>query len=253
MLSSDLDHTDSVVPPPVDPWDRRMSEPVESYALFQLYLSLGAGRTLDVLTEQMSTPKHVLHGIRLEWDWDRRADAWDRAHAASLAAARTAARDRAAGIAVQTALKALQRAAEGLEHLNPARTGAHGSAELLNAATNTARWALGDPNAYRPVVSAASEVDDPLAAIGSDTSVPITERVRALTALERRSVEEQQSAADRDIIAEVTAAASEEDPEERNRRLGAALSGHAVHEPGSADDDRQGLGADLADIMRGRE
>lgn len=250
MLSRDLDHTSFGVPPPVDPWDRRSNEPADDYGRFQAFLSLGAGRTLDVLAEATNVPKHVLHGLRQTWDWDRRADAWDRARAQSLASARTAARDHAAGIAVQTALRALQRAEEGLEYLNPARQGAHGVAELLNAGTNAARWALGDPNAYRPSRAGA---DDPLAAIGSDPSVPLAERVRALGALERRDVREQQIEADRDIIAEVTSAAFEEDPEVRSRRLAGALSGTEVPEPGGAADDRSDLAGDLGDIMRSKE
>src|SRR5690606_1197767 len=149
MPGSDLSHTDGgAVPPPVDPWDRRETEPEHAYGWFRAYLSLGAGRTLDELADALDRPKHLLAAYRQAWDWDPRAAAWDAQQAESMAARRHAARDLAAGRAATAAVAAMQAAEEGLRQLDPARLGAHGVADLLTAGSTAARWALGDPSAY---------------------------------------------------------------------------------------------------------
>src|SRR5690606_10679121 len=86
MPGSDLSHNDGgAVPPPVDPWDRRETEPEQAYARFREYLSLGAGRTLDGLADRLAEPKYFLDQLRRAWDWTRRAEAYDQAVANSLA------------------------------------------------------------------------------------------------------------------------------------------------------------------------
>src|SRR5690606_39557777 len=104
MPGSDLSHNDGgAVPPPVDPWDRRETEPAEHYARFREYLSLGAGRTLDGLADRLAEPKYFLDQLRRAWDWPRRGEAYVQAVANSLARPRHAARDRSAGRATSAA------------------------------------------------------------------------------------------------------------------------------------------------------
>ena len=250
MPGSDLSHTDGgAVPPPVDPWDRRETEPEQAYARFREYLSLGAGRTLDGLADRLAEPKYFLDQLRRAWDWTRRAEAYDQAVANSLARARHAARDRAAGRATSAALAALETAEAGIANLDLAKLGPTAAAELLNAGVNAARWAVGDPNDYRP----GTGDDDPLTAIAHDPSAALTHRVRAAVALEKRDAAEEAAESDRDIIAAVQDALGVDDAEERTRRVSAALAGTPVPEPGSTDDDRTELGAELDDIMRSKE
>lgn len=248
MPGSDLSHDGGAVPPPVDPWDRRETEPEHSYGWFRAYLALGAGRTLDELADRLDRPKHLLDQVRRAWHWDHRASAWDRHIAASLSAARHAARDRAAGRATSAALAALETAEAGIANLDLAKIGPTAAAELLNAGTNAARWAVGDPNDYRP----GTADDDPLTAIAHDPSAALTHRVRASVALEKRDAAEEAAEADRDIISAVQEALGSDDPD-RARRVSAALSGHPVAEPGSSDDDRPDLAADLDQIMKDKE
>lgn len=249
MPGSDLSHDGGAVPPPVDPWDRRETEPEHSYEWFRAYLALGAGRTLDELADALDRPKHLLAAYRQAWDWDPRAAAWDAQQAESMAARRHAARDLAAGRAATAAVAAMQAAEEGLRQLDPARLGAHGVADLLTAGSTAARWALGDPSAYRPQRGER----DPLEAIARDPHTSVHDRLRAAGLLERRDATEEAAESDRDIIAAVQDALAEEDPEVRARRVSAALAGAPVTEPGSTDDDRTELGAELDDIMRSKE
>lgn len=250
MQGSDLTHGSGAVPPPVDPWDQRETEPAYAYRWFRTYLELGAGRTLDDLAGKLDRPKYVLDQVRRTWHWEHRASAWDQQLSASLSAARHAARDRAAGRATSAALAALETAEEGIQYLDLSKVGPVAAAELLNAGTNAARWAVGDPNDYRPAPETTEH--DPLSAIARDPNTSVSHRVRAAVALEKRDAGEEAAESDRDVLAAVQAALDGADPEQA-RRVSAALSGNPVPEPGSVDDDRTELGADLQQIMRDKE
>lgn len=244
-MSTDLDRLGA--PMPVDPWDQRPGEPDDAYRLFRAWVDLGPGRTLDDLSEALGRPKHVLAAYRRTWAWDARAEAHDQQRAWSLAERRRAARDLAAGRATSAALAALELAEGAVRAMTPEEVGARAAAELLSASTTAARWALGDPNAYTPT-SASS---DPLAAIATDAGVPLPERIRAASVLERRDAAELAAESDRDVIAAVLDALGDDD--DRARAVAAALAGERVPEPGSDDDDRTDLATDLTEIMRGKE
>src|SRR5690606_21289605 len=173
---------------------------------------------LDELADRLDRPKYLLDQVRRAWHWDHRADAWDRHIASSLSAARHAARDRAAGRATSAALAAPEHAEAGINHLDITKIGPTAAAELLNAGTNAARWAVGDPNDYRPGTADA----DPLTAIAHDPSAALTHRVRAAVALEKRDAAEEAAESDRDIIAAVQDALGVDDAEERTRQIGRA-------------------------------
>lgn len=243
-MSTELDRLGG--PVPVDPWDQRPGEPEDAYAWFRVWVDLGPGRTLDDLSEALGRPKHVLAAYRRTWAWDARAEAHDALQAWSLAERRRAARDLAAGRATSAALAALELAEGAVRTMTPEEVGGRAAAELLSASTTAARWALGDPNAYTPATSS-----DPLAAIATDAGVPLPERIRAASVLERRDAAELAAESDRDVIAAVLDALGDDD--DRAHAVAAALAGEHVPEPGSDDDDRTDLADDLTEIMRGKE
>lgn len=172
---SEVDHYTGTPPDPVDPWDQQPDEPDQDYRWFRVFLRLGAGRDLDTAAAETGLAKPILAFLHDRWSWDRRAEAWDRHEARRLAAARHAARDRAAGVATTAALGAMQTAAAAISHLSPEMMGAKSAAELMNAGTATARWALGDPGAYAPATGESGT----LSALAGDPAVPVDARIRA--------------------------------------------------------------------------
>jgi len=251
MGASELERRPDRAGMPVDPWDRMTGEPGHLYAWFTRYRMLGAGRDLDELVTELGDhpTKSELAGHRDRWSWDARAEAWDAHRVESLSARRRAARDVAAGQAVTVEMGAMRRAGEALADLPPEMVTARGAAELISAATTAQRWALGDPSEYRPAPVATS---DPLAEIAHDAGAPMSVRVRAASALDRRDIAASAAETDRDV-AEALAEALADADETTARRVSAALAGGPVPEPGSEDDDRPDLGAELDELMRGRE
>lgn len=62
-----------------DPWERQPREPARAFAYFTQYLRLGPGRTVRRLAQIVDKTATNLHRIARDWDWDRRASAWDAA------------------------------------------------------------------------------------------------------------------------------------------------------------------------------
>lgn len=60
------------------PWERRAEEPEEAYGCFQLYLSLGLGRSLTEAARQCGLSLGRLKQLSSQWQWAARAAMWDR-------------------------------------------------------------------------------------------------------------------------------------------------------------------------------
>lgn len=61
----------------MDPWDRQPGETSKAYAAFQVYLDLGADRSLRRTAEALSRSEALLKGWSSKHGWPDRARAWD--------------------------------------------------------------------------------------------------------------------------------------------------------------------------------
>lgn len=59
-------------------WERQEKESPQAYEAFTVYRDLGVGRTFAAVAEKLQKSVSLIHRWKDKWDWEIRADAWDK-------------------------------------------------------------------------------------------------------------------------------------------------------------------------------
>jgi len=61
----------------IKPWDRQQGEGRRAYEAFCIFRDLGEGRSLPKVTQKLTKSRTLINRWARQFDWQRRADAWD--------------------------------------------------------------------------------------------------------------------------------------------------------------------------------
>ena len=59
-------------------WERQEQESPQAYEAFTVYRDLGVGRTFTTVAEKLQKSVSLIRRWKDKWDWEIRADAWDK-------------------------------------------------------------------------------------------------------------------------------------------------------------------------------
>lgn len=60
------------------PWHRRKGESGKAYEAFCVFRDMGPSRSCGRVASQLAKSGSLMRAWKLKWDWEQRADAWDR-------------------------------------------------------------------------------------------------------------------------------------------------------------------------------
>lgn len=155
------------------PWDRLEGEPPKAYQHFAAYRDRGRGRTIYDVADTLKRARGYLYQLSRDWQWVRRAEAWDRELDRVFAEKMADRRRRSAENTLLIVGAARNKLVERLQTLNPNDLSASQWIQWFEALTRIEREAMGQPGS----VVAHTGVD----------GGPIQARIEGLTDAERRA------------------------------------------------------------------
>lgn len=161
----------------LEQWDLWPGEPAAAHAHFDHYRQMGRARTLRKVAAERGVSERYLMNLSAEWQWVRRAQAWD-AEQVRLYEAKMRDRRYELGeqhLAVSNLL--LGKAVEQLRNMDPTRLNARDLLAFIEAAVRVQRMVVGDPTDRIEHVDAGDSDD---VAVGDLSDEQIREHLAGL-------------------------------------------------------------------------
>lgn len=127
------------------PWDRMDGEPPKAYQHFTTYREAGRGRTIYDIADRLKRARGYLYQLSRDWQWVKRAEAWDRELDRVFAEKMADRRRRSAETTLSIVSIARQKLVERLQNIEIAQLTPTQWLQWFEALTRVEREAMGQP------------------------------------------------------------------------------------------------------------